>query len=66
MYALADMYFLDDLKLLSEAKFRQKLKKAEIDDEFAECVREVYAITSENDDKFVLQWLRLLIRKDRS
>lgn len=49
MYALADMYFLEDLKLLSGAKFRQKLEKAEIGEEFAECVREVYATTSDSD-----------------
>lgn len=49
MYTLADMYLLEDLKLLSEAKFRQKLKNVEIGDEFVECVREVYATTSEND-----------------
>jgi hypothetical protein len=49
VYALADMYFLEDLKLLSEAKFRQNLKKIEIGDGFAECVREVYATTSESD-----------------
>ena len=49
MYALADMYFVEDLKLLSEAKLRQKLRKAEVGEEFAECVREMYATTSERD-----------------
>lgn len=49
MYALADMYFVEDFKLLSEAKFRQKLRKVEVGEEFAECVREVYATTSERD-----------------
>jgi hypothetical protein len=40
---------MEDLKLLSEEKFRQKLKTIEIGDEFFECVREVYAATSESD-----------------
>jgi hypothetical protein len=32
VYALADMYFLEDLKLLSGAKFRQKLENATTSD----------------------------------
>jgi hypothetical protein len=51
VYALADMFFIEDLKVLSETKFRQKLKGFKIDDNFVECVQEVYASTHESDEK---------------
>lgn len=52
VYALTDIFFLEDLKALSTTKLRQKLKELEdlsISDSFPECVREIYASTPGSD-----------------
>jgi hypothetical protein len=58
VYALADMFFLEELKNLSVAKLKQELDNASIQwkrkialcddawsDAFLECIREIYATT---------------------
>ncbi|KAH9873079.1 hypothetical protein J1614_005476 [Plenodomus biglobosus] len=49
VYALADMFFLKDLKALATAKLKQKLQDLWADDSFPECIREVYATTPDGD-----------------
>ncbi|KAF2187414.1 hypothetical protein K469DRAFT_489988, partial [Zopfia rhizophila CBS 207.26] len=49
VYALADMFFLDDLKALSTAKLQLKLQDLWTSDLFPECIREIYASTPDND-----------------
>lgn len=49
MYALADMFFLEDLKTLAVAKLRQKLQSLWKCDTFPDCIREVYTSTPESD-----------------
>lgn len=51
MYALADMFFLESLKLLSKTKLQEKLDKLQTCDHLPECVREIYASTHEGDYK---------------
>ncbi|KAF2181491.1 hypothetical protein K469DRAFT_589178 [Zopfia rhizophila CBS 207.26] len=49
VYALADMFFLEDLKALSTAKLQLKLQDLWTSDSFPECVREIYASTPNSD-----------------
>ncbi|KAF1952619.1 hypothetical protein CC80DRAFT_422155, partial [Byssothecium circinans] len=49
VYALANMFFLENLKVLATAKLRQKLQELWTSDSFPECIREVYATTPESD-----------------
>jgi hypothetical protein len=49
VYALADMFFLEDLKALCTVKLQQKLQDLWASDSFPECVREIYASTSDSD-----------------
>jgi hypothetical protein len=49
VYALADMFFLEDLKVLCAAKLQQKLQDLWTTDSFPECVREIYASTPNSD-----------------
>jgi len=49
VYALADMFFLDDLKALSTAKLQLKLQDLWTSDLFPECIREIYASTPDSD-----------------
>ncbi|OCK74090.1 hypothetical protein K432DRAFT_410158 [Lepidopterella palustris CBS 459.81] len=49
VYALADMFFLEDLKLLALKKFQEKLKDLWRSNLFPECVREVYRSTYKRD-----------------
>lgn len=49
VYALADMFFLEDLKAVAVAKLQQKLQDLWTSDSFPECIREIYATTPEND-----------------
>jgi hypothetical protein len=43
------MFFLEDLKALATAKLQRKLEKPWTSDSFSECIREIYATTSESD-----------------
>lgn len=45
MYALADMFFIEDLKTLSEAKLQARLKLPVESMQFTNCIREIYALT---------------------
>lgn len=49
VYALADMFFLKDLKALATAKLKQKLEVLWADNSFPECIREVFATTPDGD-----------------
>ncbi|KAF2181195.1 hypothetical protein K469DRAFT_589870, partial [Zopfia rhizophila CBS 207.26] len=49
VYALADMFFLEDLKALALEKFKRNLEELWMSDSFPECVREVYKSTYERD-----------------
>lgn len=49
VYALADMFFLEDLKAVAIAKLQQKLQDLWKSDSFPECIREIYTTTPEND-----------------
>ncbi|KAH5617516.1 hypothetical protein HBI23_255110 [Parastagonospora nodorum] len=48
VYALADMFFLEDLKALATVKLQQKLQDLWTSDSFPGCIREIYATTREN------------------
>jgi hypothetical protein len=43
------MFFLEDLKALAIAKLQRKLQELLTSDSFPECIREIYATTSESD-----------------
>ncbi|KAH6612379.1 hypothetical protein C7974DRAFT_77384 [Boeremia exigua] len=49
VYALADMFFLEDLKALCVLKLRTKLKELWTSDEFPACIQKVYASTSDTN-----------------
>ncbi|KAH7119540.1 hypothetical protein B0J11DRAFT_582072 [Dendryphion nanum] len=49
VYALADIFFLKDLKTLSTTKLQRKLQDLWTSDSFPECIREVYASTPSSD-----------------
>lgn len=49
VYALANMFFLEDLKAFATAKLQQKLEELWTSESFPECIREVYATTPESD-----------------
>ncbi|KAJ6276571.1 hypothetical protein J3E71DRAFT_187155 [Bipolaris maydis] len=49
VYALAEMFFLEDLKAVAVAKLQQKLQDLWTSDSFPECIQEIYATTPEND-----------------
>ncbi|EOA85871.1 hypothetical protein ACJQWK_02967 [Exserohilum turcicum] len=49
VYALADMFFLEDLKAVAIAKLQHKLQDLWTNDSFPECIREIYATTPAND-----------------
>ncbi|KAH8702856.1 hypothetical protein GQ44DRAFT_732657 [Phaeosphaeriaceae sp. PMI808] len=49
VYMLSDMFLLADLKILSTNKLKEKLKEFWKSDSFPECVREIYASTSDSD-----------------
>ncbi|KAF2187347.1 hypothetical protein K469DRAFT_570324, partial [Zopfia rhizophila CBS 207.26] len=49
VYALADMFFLEDLKALALKKFQQKSRDLWMSDSVPECIREVYKSTYEQD-----------------
>ncbi|USP81613.1 hypothetical protein yc1106_08887 [Curvularia clavata] len=49
VYALADMFFLKDLKTVTTAKLKKKLLNLWKDDSFADCIREIYATTRDSD-----------------
>lgn len=51
VYALADMFFLENLMELCVAKLKQKLRDGDDQEGFADCVREVYASTHETDKR---------------
>ncbi|KAH8716754.1 hypothetical protein GQ44DRAFT_713277 [Phaeosphaeriaceae sp. PMI808] len=49
VHALADMFFIKGLKSLSEVKFRRELADSGANDDFVDCVDEVYASTYEGN-----------------
>ena len=49
VYALADMFFLKDLKTVTTAKLKKKLLNLWKDDSFPDCIREIYATTRDRD-----------------
>ncbi|KAF2002433.1 hypothetical protein P154DRAFT_462410 [Amniculicola lignicola CBS 123094] len=49
VYALADMFFLEDLKALSTIKMQKKLQTLWTCDSFPDCIREIYASTPNSD-----------------
>lgn len=50
VYALADMFFLQDLKTVATVKLKEKLSNLWTDDSFPDCIREIYANTPESDN----------------
>ncbi|KAI0996112.1 hypothetical protein K3495_g12069 [Podosphaera aphanis] len=51
VYALADMFLIEDLKAISEAKFEKRIQNCQLDTPFIACVREVYINTHRDDSK---------------
>ncbi|KAF2006466.1 hypothetical protein P154DRAFT_422103 [Amniculicola lignicola CBS 123094] len=49
VYALANMFLLEDLRALATVKLQQKLQELWMSDSFPECIREIYATTPESD-----------------
>lgn len=47
VYALADMFRIEDLKSLSSEKFQLQLKQHWISDTMADCIREVYSTSTD-------------------
>ncbi|KAI0994485.1 hypothetical protein K3495_g13697 [Podosphaera aphanis] len=51
VYGLADMFLIEKLKTLSEAKFEEKIQSCKLDDSYFACVREVYEKTHEQNSR---------------
>ncbi|KAF3030363.1 Maltose acetyltransferase [Didymella heteroderae] len=49
VYALADMFFLDELKAISVSKLQQRLRNPRTCDMFSECIQEIFATTHDGD-----------------
>lgn len=49
VYALADMFFLQDLKTVAIAKLKRKLQDLWKDDYFPDCIRYIYENTPDSD-----------------
>ena len=45
------MFFIENLKVLSQTNFQKKLESHWMDDSFPECIREVYTSTQNSDSK---------------
>ncbi|KAI0997377.1 hypothetical protein K3495_g10809 [Podosphaera aphanis] len=45
VYGLADMFLIDDLKAIAEAKLKKRIQNCQLDDTFSTCVREIYKTT---------------------
>lgn len=66
VYALADMFFLQDLKVLAQSKLQETLRNNWMSDAFPECVREMYASTQNSDSEirsFVVEIARAHARE---
>ncbi|KAI1001652.1 hypothetical protein K3495_g6550 [Podosphaera aphanis] len=48
VFSLADMFLIEDLKVLAENKLENALKSFQISKLFADCVRDVYDVTEKN------------------
>lgn len=49
MFAIADMFQMDDLKTLARERFEKQLKQHWISDTFTDCIREVYETTQQTE-----------------
>ncbi|KAM3064922.1 hypothetical protein ACMFMG_011250 [Clarireedia jacksonii] len=49
VFALADMFRMDELKALSCKRFKEQLQKHWISDTFPDCIREVYSTSNDLD-----------------
>ncbi len=53
MFALADMFLLEELKVLACKKFEEKIKQHWISDMFPDSIREVYSTTNSIDSNSI-------------
>ncbi len=49
VFALADMFQMDELKMLAREKFEKQLQQHWISDTFSDCIRELYETTQLSD-----------------
>ncbi len=49
VFAIADMFQINDLKTLAREKFEKQLQQHWISDTFPDCIREVYETTQQTD-----------------
>ncbi len=49
VFAIADMFQMNDLKTLAREKFEKQLQQHWISDTFTDCIREVYETTQQTD-----------------
>ncbi|KAI1001995.1 hypothetical protein K3495_g6209 [Podosphaera aphanis] len=59
VYALADMFLIEGLKKLSEAKFARRIRGCALNDSYVACVQEVYNSTIGDNNKMrseVVNW----------
>lgn len=53
MFALADMFRIEQLKILACEKFKKQLQQHWISDTFPDCIREVYTTSNDIDIKTI-------------
>ncbi|KAI0995650.1 hypothetical protein K3495_g12530 [Podosphaera aphanis] len=65
VYGLADMFLIEKLKTLSEAKFKKRIQGCELDDSYFACVREVYEKTHKQDSQMRCMVVDIAIDKSK-